>query len=247
MHHKRVTAFTIIEVMTVIAVLAILVSGVIVGYSGWQRQVASRAVNSDLQHATSALHAYKNFRNNYPPNLAGTEFVSSRSVVLTLLTNAPSIGVYSGLEPSQNAQLFLNSCNANITSTPNNNACSFQGNGGGAKIHVTGTQSTNAIWSSPINESDITLSCGSDQATCDAILATIKSQFLAQGGTFPITVPDNNVPLPEPTLVPNGQADRYCLEGRAVGYSDIVYHTTNEDERAATGTCPNDPSLHYFQ
>lgn len=247
MNYRRVTAFTIVEVMTVIVVLAILVSAVMIGYNGWQRQIAGRAVSSDLQHATSALHAYKNFKNNYPPNLAGTEFVGSSSVALTLLTNAPSVGVYSGLDPSQNAQLFLNSCNANITSTPNNNACSFQGSGGGAKIHVTGTQSTNAIWSSPIDQSDLTLDCGSNQAACDAILDTIKSQFIAQGGTFPITVPSNNVSLPEPTLVPNGQADRYCLEARAVGYTDILSHTLSEDEQITPGLCPNDPSLHYFQ
>lgn len=247
MNRQWASAFTIVEIMTVIAVLAILVSATTIGYGSWQRQVAAKATTSDLQHATSALHAYKNFKNNYPPNLAGTEFVSSSSVVLTLLTNAPSIGVYSNLTPSQNAQLFLNSCNANITSTPNNNACSFQGSGGGAKIHVTGTQSTNAIWPSPINQSDITLSCDSNQATCDAIIATIKSEFTAQGGTFPIVVPNSNVSLPEPTLIPNGQADRFCLEARAVGYSDIVYHTANDNEQVSAGACPDDPSLHYFQ
>lgn len=247
MNRTWAKAFTIVELLIVIAVLAIVATVTITSYGEWRRQTSDRAVESDLRNATSALHSHKNFKDDYPPNLAGTGFISSSEAALVLLTNAPSIGVYENLTNAENAQLFLNACNANITDTPNNTTCSFQGNGGGAKIHVAGTQASNAIWQSPINESDVVLNCGTNQAICNQVLDSLKSQFTAQGGVFPIFVPGNNIALPEPTLVPNGRANRFCMEGRSQMYTDIVYHTSSENEQITQGPCPEDPTLHYYQ
>lgn len=200
-----------------------------------------------MRQAANGLRNFKNFKNNYPPNLAGTGFAASNEVALKLSTNAPSVGVYSGLNGGQNAQLFLNSCNANLFATPNNTACSFQGNGNGAKIHVKGTNGSNTIWNSPVQQNALSLSCGSQQAACDQAIANMISQFTAQGGTFPIVVPNGNVSLPEPAQVPNGPANRYCLEGRANDFPDIVFYIHSDTNRLQAGGCPNDPSLHYYQ
>ncbi len=239
--------FTIVEVMVIIAVLAILASLTIVSFGPWQRQQATNSVRSDMRQAVGGLENYKNFKDNYPPNLAGTGFVASPDVALLLLTNAPSVGVYEDLGDGENAQLVLNTCNANLFATPNNTACSFQGNGTGAKIHVTGTNGSNTIWSSPVEQSDLVLGCGAQQPTCDQAITTMISQFIAQGGVFPIIVPNQNMSLPEPTQVPNGPADRYCLEGRASNYPDIVYYVSSSTKMVTAGQCPNDASLHYYQ
>lgn len=247
MRNTRIRAFTIVEVLIILVVLATIFSVTITSFGSWQRRQAANSVKSDIQQAISGLQTYKNFKNYYPPNLAGTGFAASQDVALKLSTNAPSVGVYESLTNAQNAQLFLNSCNANLFLTPNSTVCSFQGNDGGAKIHAKGTNGSNTIWDSPIPESELTINCGAEQAACDQAISTMISQFIAQGGVFPITVPDKNVPLPEPTLVPNGPADRYCLEGRANNFPEIVYHIRSDDPITIPGECPNDPTLHYFQ
>jgi Tfp pilus assembly protein PilE len=247
--HVHRPGFTLSEILVIVVILGILAGLSIISYGTWQQRTASNVVKSDIQQAVGGLKAHQNFKNGYPPNMAGTGFAASAGVALTLLTNAPSVGVYENLTGSENAQLFLNSCNANVFATPNNTACQFQGSGGGgggAKIHVKGTVSSNAIWNSPIQQSDLTLSCGAEQTACDEALATMISEFIAQGGTFPITVPGSNVPLPAPTQVPNGMADRYCLEGRSANYPTIAYHFLSESDSIAVGSCPVDPTLRYY-
>lgn len=247
MHRKKYHGFTLVEIMAIIVIIAILITIVFVGYGSWQRRQATSSVKSDIQQAVGGLQSYRNFKNNFPPNLAGTGFAASQDVALTLSTNAPSVGVYEGLNSSQNAQLFLNACNANLFTAPNNTTCSFQGNGGGTKIHAKGTNGSNTIWNSPVQQSALSLNCGSQQVACDQAISDMITQFIGQGGLFPIIVPSNNVSLPEPTQVPNGPASRYCLEGRASDYPDIAYYVLSDVKVITAGGCPNDPSLRYYQ
>lgn len=243
--NKR-AGFTVVELLVIITVIAVLAGVSIVAFGSWQRSQANSAVKSDLQQAVSGLQTYKNFKNNYPPNLAGTGFAASQKVAMKLSTNAPSVGVYENLTNDQNAQLFLNACNANLFTTPNNTACSFQGNGNGAKIHVKGTNGSNTIWNSPLAQSGVTLNCGAQQSACNQAISDMVSQFVAQGGRFPIVVPGGNVPLPEPSRVPNGPANRYCLEARSNDFPEIVYYVLSDAKVITAGACPNDPSLNYY-
>lgn len=242
----RRIGFTLSEVLVVVVILGIIAGLSLISYGTWQQKTAANVVKSDIQQAVSGLTTYRNFKNGCPPNMAGTGFAASSAVALTLFTNAPSVGVYQGLNGPENAQLFLNSCNANVFTTPNNTACQFQGSGSGAKIHVKGTVSSNAIWTSPIQQSDLALSCGSQQAACNQALTAMIDQFTGQGGTFPVTVPSGTVPLPAPTQVPNGLADRYCLEGRSANYPDISYHFLSQTDKFASGGCPADAALRYY-
>lgn len=242
MYVRQLRGFTIVEVLFVIVVIAVLATITAVSYGTWQQRVADKSVQSDLLQAIAALKTYKNFENSYPPNLAGTDFASSTNVGLTLYTNAPALGIYNSLNNDQNAQLFLNVCNANVAGT-NSTSCSFAGTGNGSKIHVKGTNSTNAIWDMPIQQSDITLSCG---AACVNATSTMISQFSAQGGTFPIQGSGNTTALPQPTQSPNGPATKYCLEGRSSQYPYIVYYTLSSSMSVQSGSCPGDPELHYY-
>jgi len=246
---RRVASFgfTIVEVMVIVATLSIVATAAMISYGSWQRTAASKAVRNDVQQAISGLENHRNFNGSYPPNLAGTGFAASASVAVTIRTNAPANGVYENLSEDQNAQLFLNACNGNIFSTPNNTSCTFEGNNVGTKIHVKGTNSSNAIWNSPIAQSGLTLSCGAYQAECDSALSNMIAQFTAQGGVFPIVVPNHNIALPEPTLVPNGPANKYCVEGRSTNHNDVIYHSLSDDKAVIAGECPDDPTLHYFQ
>lgn len=240
----RKAGFTIVELLVIITVIAILAGVVIVGYGAWQQRIATKSVQSDITLATSSLKNYRNYKNSYPPNLAGTGFASTKTVAVTLYTNAPSVGVYESLTNDQNAQLFLNVCNANLNGT-NNTACTFNGSGSGARIHVRGTSGANFFWSpSPLSKTYI-------QNNCSGLCANITqliSQFEAQGGVWPIVVSGNNVSLPEPTQTPNGAATRYCIEGRSGPHPSVVYHSRSENSSSppTVGACPADPTLRYF-
>lgn len=246
--HKR-GGFTLVEIIVIISVLSVLAMITVVGYGTWHHSIADKSAQSDLSQAISSLTNYNNFKNGYPPNLAGTGFAGSPSVSLVLYTNASTIGVYSGLSDDQNAQLFLNTCNANLSGTTNT-ACSFAGSKGGAKVHVQGTASSNVIWNSPICQSagsgcgsTVQLTCG---PACDTATTKMITQFLQQGGTFPVVVNGNTAALPEPNVQPNSLATRYCIEARSGLYADIVYYATSTVKTPTSGPCPNDPALHYL-
>lgn len=235
--------FTIVELLIVIVVIGILAGIVTASYGAWQRRVAQDSVKSDVGLAAGSLKTYQNFKNSYPPNLAGTGFAGSSEVALKLSTNATQVPQYQNLTPAQNAQLFLNACNANMPitsgSTTYNTSCSFSGN----NIHVKGQSSSNVVFDGPtVTEAEVALTCGSP---CNTAVANIKAEFIAQGGTWPLTIPSQQVALPEPTLVSSGPASKYCLEGISTKYPDIVYYVKSPSDQIIQGACPNDPDLHY--
>ncbi|HWT40786.1 MAG TPA: prepilin-type N-terminal cleavage/methylation domain-containing protein [Dongiaceae bacterium] len=242
MKRSRV-GFTIVELIVVVTVIGILAGILIIGYGAWQHKVADANTQSDLQQGTTGLKSYQNFSNDYPPNLGGVGFASSSNVVLKLSTNSPQIRVYTGLTAAQNAQLFLNTCNAlmPITSggTTYNTSCSFSG----VNIHVAGTSGSNIVWQGPtIQQSDVVLTCG---PACTTAAQTLLTEFTSQGGTFPISPPGQDVSLPAYSTQNTGTATRFCLEGDSALYTDIAYHTTSESSQVVSGPCPNDPTLHY--
>lgn len=235
--------FTIIEIIVIVAVIAILATLVVLGYSGWKHHVELMSVQSDVTEGANSLEVYKNFKNSYPPNLAGANFAGSPYVALALWTNAPGVPSYTNLTPDQNAQLFLNACNAYmpITSggTTYNTACTYAG----INMHVSGQNSSNVVLHGPtINATDFTLTCGN---ACTTAQNTITAIFQQQGGTWPISVPKGSVALPAATsFSATGPATSYCLQGTSPDYSDIVYHISSGGA-LQSGPCPNNGSLHY--
>jgi general secretion pathway protein G len=242
MNRSRV-GFTLVEVIVTIVVLGIVAAISIIGWNGWRHRVDNSTVQSDLKQATSGLIAYRNFKNDYPPNLGGVDFAPSSTVAIKLSTNATQVRMYDSLSPDQNAQLFLNTCNALMPitsgSTTYNTSCTFAGQ----NIHVKGQSSSNVVWQGPvINQVNVQLTCG---VACDAATQAIISKFQAQGGSFPISVPKNSVSLPSYSLVSQGTATRFCLQATSSTSDDIVYHTSSENKEITAGPCPDDAELHY--
>lgn len=236
--------FTIVELIVIIVVISALALISYVGYGNVQHRIADDAVRNDLRQAASTLEGYKNFANNYPSNLAGTGFVPSQNVALSLYTNAPTTPTYSNLTSDQNAQLLLNSCNAYMPvtdgTTTYNTVCSFAGN----NVHVSGTKTSNVVIQGPtVAQSSFVLTCGS---VCTSAQNAIIAIFQAQGGTWPVNVPRNQVALPSPTgSTSTGPATAYCLSAHSSQFDDIAYYIKSPSTDTLIGNCPPDSNLHY--
>jgi Tfp pilus assembly protein PilE len=62
--------FTIVEMITIISVLAVLASIVVIGYNSWRQTVATSQVKSDLTGVASAMASSLNFHNSYVSDIS---------------------------------------------------------------------------------------------------------------------------------------------------------------------------------
>ena len=75
--------FTLVEILVVVAVLAILVSASVVGYGAWRQRAAQTELVSDLRAAAAAMTAYRTFYNGYPTSLPA-DYHKSENITATL-------------------------------------------------------------------------------------------------------------------------------------------------------------------
>lgn len=238
------SGFTIVELLVIITVVAVLAAVVIVSYNGIQRSAASAQTRAAVSDAAKSLKVYNGLNKTYPSNLAATDYAPPLTVAMVMYTDAAQIPVYSGMNNDQNAQLFLNICNAYmpITSggTVYNTACVYSGN----NLHAKGKLTSNIVIPGPLNSpDDFKLTCG---MACDNAQNTILNMFIAQGGYYPLNVPKNGATLPTPTIKTAGVADMFCLEGRSAAFDTVIYHQVPDSTGPEEGPCPVfSPPLHY--
>ncbi len=244
MNARAKSGLTLVELIIVMIIAAVLTAIAAVAYTGIQHRAADASVVRTIADAQKVLQTFNVFNHYYPANLASTDYAPPYTVAVVLFTDASQTPVYSNLTPDQNAQLFLNACNGYMPvtdgTTTYNTSCIYSGN----NLHAKGTITSNVVVQGPtINQADFVLTCGSACATAQN---NIIASFLAQGGTFPVTVPKNGSTLPAPTTVTYGNASTYCLEGRSPDFPDIVYHTTPDSaSMPEQGPCPSGTNLHY--
>jgi len=74
---KHNAAFTIVELIIVIAVIAILATVVVVYLGSWRTNVAKTEVNSDIANLKASMDDVRNRTNGYPVFSIGTKFTST--------------------------------------------------------------------------------------------------------------------------------------------------------------------------
>lgn len=240
---RYLRAFTLVELIIIVFVIALLATLALVTYGGVQKRSADAVTQRTVADALKSLQLYHVEKRSYPSNLADTDYLPPLTIATKLFTNAPQMPTYQNLTSEQNAQLFLNSCNGYMPIISGgqtyNTACVYNGN----NIHIKGQASSNIVISGPtITQASFILPCGSD---CSVSQANIINTFIAQGGSFPIVVPKSGSTLPSPVMVNTGVASRFCVEGRAGQYNDVVYHSNSETQLIEAGSCGADPTLHY--
>jgi prepilin-type N-terminal cleavage/methylation domain-containing protein len=80
-------AFTVVELMVVISVLAILFGIAVVSYGQWQRGIAIKDVQQNLANVTQGMKDELNFNNVYPTTLP-TSFSASKGVTVTRVSGS---------------------------------------------------------------------------------------------------------------------------------------------------------------
>ena len=79
----RGKGFTIVELLVVVAVIAILAAMTIVGYGAWRNSTVKNVIKSDLVNAAATMESSRTFTNMYPSSLP-TTFQPSSNMVITV-------------------------------------------------------------------------------------------------------------------------------------------------------------------
>lgn len=86
---KKSHGFTLVEIMVVVAVLAILFAIVVLSYGNWREVTASKEVSNDLKAAASALKNYQTYNNTFPsPPTLPDSFQPSQHVTVEYKTGS---------------------------------------------------------------------------------------------------------------------------------------------------------------
>ena len=250
--------FTLVELLIVIAVIAILASITIVAYNGVQRRAVETTMKSDLSNAGSMFELVKAQDGLYPSELPA-EVKSSPGVTLTLVTN--TLPHYSGLSSVQQGVLFQTVC-AQLVSEGYGVGTN---NGGQSEQYITGCNVYGyaAMQINGWNAHDFNVPIDATtahewynnhisydsyrpnhKATVLTFADELSSRYTAMGGTFPVTSfwdpwasPGNCVlkqDLPEPDGSSEGAS--YCVQATSSKYPGAVWHVS-PGKVIASGAC----------
>ena len=132
-HTQKYQAFTIVELIVVVTVIALLVAASYFAFNAWRDHVATTEVTSDLNSLGSGMESAREWSNGYPALSSGTIFdgndttksifTQSSGVVLTYISGNSiyyCVNAQSVARPS--VQYYLNTQNGN--KEPKQGTCS---------------------------------------------------------------------------------------------------------------------------
>ena len=241
------SAFTIVELIIVVTVIAILAAIVTVSYTGVQRNAQIRAAQSDLTNIAAEMQRTYQQTGVYPSTLPSTIKASNASIALSL-KNAGTAPYYTGLTAVQNGVLFSQICSDLISEGVGKGV----DQGGATRDYVLGCGNwnnnsmqisawENKVWPTPVTKDQLTnyatnytISDNYHKSAQEKAVKTFYTQIVSrleqQGGSFPITTfwdywaaPGNGGVAYQP-LGSNPQLrPYYCVEA-AVSNTTEVWH-----------------------
>ena len=96
-------AFTIVELLIVVVVLAVVATISIVAYGNMQRSAVTMMVQRTAAEAQRTLQTYFISNRYYPANIANTDYDPPLDAPVVLYTNAAQVPRYSNLTSEENA------------------------------------------------------------------------------------------------------------------------------------------------
>lgn len=151
-------AFTIVEIIVVIAVLGILASISVVGYGAWRNRVAESEVKSDLQGAKSAMESARTWNNGYPtaPTFdgIGALFQQSANVTLSYAKGTTTDYCINGVSKGRPSIVYY--LNSAESTEPQKGTCGLVAPGAPTITTISPT-SLRATWTKPEGATNATL------------------------------------------------------------------------------------------
>ena len=259
--------FTLVELLIVIAVIAILAAISIVAYNGAQDQSKRAVMAATLKQAASTMLEVKNQSGSYPTTLP-TDYKHPDTVSVSI----SSTSVYNGLSATQNGLLFYNICGELVSDgygTGTNNGGSQESYITACNVYNHPELQVNAAWSAagrtidaPVDAStlpDIASSISglsdSYRPNADQVVKDFynewNTRFTSEGGYYPVTTfwdswatPGNGVMKPTlPTPTAGGgwvQESGFCAQAIYTNKPSLKMYALNTGA-PQIGACPAAP------
>lgn len=178
---KSRSAFTVVELMVIIAVIGILATISIVGWRGWQSSLAKNAVKSDLKQASTAMDNARNFNDAGYPTALPSSYKVSPGVTVTYVSGDADEYCIQGQSTSDSTVVFF--INSAQSKEPQAGTCS------------SGSISTPTVATATVNGSTASLTWGavsgattyelhkkeSTAGSWDALVSTTSTSYAFNG------------------------------------------------------------------
>lgn len=173
--HK--SGFTIVELIVVIAAIAILVGIVLVSYNGWRASVATSSLKSDLGHAASAMESARSFENGYPASIPTTFSASANNTITLKASDAKTYCIDGVTSVSSTIKYYIDSTTQSKGASQG--TCATRTNLPApsqiATVNIPATRASaiDTSWSlaSPNYATQYTVQCAQDQAFITGLIS----------------------------------------------------------------------------
>ena len=258
MKNRWAPAFTIVELIIVVTVIAIVTAIIVVGYNGVRQASAVRVVQTDLERVSGEMQRTYQNTGSYPTSLP-SGFTASNNVTISVKRAGTAV-YYTGLTPVQNGTLLSQICQDLI----DEGIGKGYNQGGTLNAYITGCGNWNynymqvtgwntKTWSTPVTSEQL-LNYANTFTTSDTYnkaQETVVKNFYTkmverqtqEGGSFPITTfwdywanSGNGGVMPQPLPTNAQQRPYYCIQAQATNSTDIVWKV-KEDARIQAGSC----------
>lgn len=258
MNTRWAPGFTIVELIIVVAVIAILATITIVGYNGATKLALSTAAKNDLQNVSIAMTQELRAHAAYPAQLPDAVRASNR-IILTLVSTG-ALPYYNNLSSVQGGMLLAKACQDLIDQGYGKGTSQ----GGQARDYITGCGNWNhdsmqvtgwdsKVWPVPVQKQAL-LDYGTNFHTSstwdidqDRVMESFYTQMVARfeqmGGSFPVTsfwdswaTPSNGGVMAQPLDANAPTKPYYCAEATVDGQPDLIWHIS-ESNKIESGSC----------
>lgn len=258
MNTRWAPAFTVVELIIVVAVIAILATISIVGYNGATKLALATAAKSDLKNVATAM-AHEIRKNGEYPDQLPDEVTPTKRIELNFVSSG-ELPYYKNLNAVQNGVVMAKSCQDLVDAGYGKGTSQ----GGQLRDYITGCGNWNddsmqvtgwdsKVWPVPVQKQAL-LDYGNNFHTSnswdidqDRVMKNFYTQMVARyeqmGGTFPVAsfwdywATPTNGGVMAPPLDPNAQLiPYYCVEAKVEGQTDILWHV-NESSKIEPGSC----------
>lgn len=258
MKKRWAPAFTIVELVIVVGVLAILVAIAFVAYNGVNKLAMTRAAQSDLDIVATEMQ--RNYQKNGEyPAVMPTAVQASKNIQLTLVRSG-SEPFYSNVSTVQNGVLLAQICDDLIAEGIGNgtsqggqvrNYITGCGNWNHGSMQVTGWNSK--VWATPVSSqalldygTNFTASTTWDQdqeRVVESFYTQLVTRLTQEGGSFPVNsfwdswaTPQNGGVQQQPLEANPKMIPFYCAQAQVNGMNDVIWHVTDSG-KLETGPC----------